>query len=170
MRHGNKSQGKYFRGRIFSREDIFARRYFRGKIFSREQYIRENFFSRIYFKFTFREIFLPRKYSVIQYTHKLRHVRSVSVCEVQVKGISYRCRPYTANGDVPQYRNTHSLRHRLHCRCVSSMCYGNVLSIERYGSVFFDIEGPARIRPCRTGHTSDGQSCFTTRSCTGHNR
>ena len=31
-----------FRERIFSREDIFAGRYFRGKIFSREQYIREN--------------------------------------------------------------------------------------------------------------------------------
>ena len=28
--------GGYFRGKIFSREDIFARRYFRGKIFSRE--------------------------------------------------------------------------------------------------------------------------------------
>ena len=53
--------GRYFRERIFSREDIFAGRYFRGKIFSREQYIRENFFSRIYFKFTFREIFFPRK-------------------------------------------------------------------------------------------------------------
>ena len=53
-------QAKDFRGRIFSREDIFARGYFRGKIFSREQ-IRENIFSRKYFKFTFREIFLPRK-------------------------------------------------------------------------------------------------------------
>ena len=53
--------GRYFRERIFSREDIFARRYFRGKIFSREQYIRENIFSRKYFKFTFREIFFPRK-------------------------------------------------------------------------------------------------------------
>ena len=50
-----------FRGRIFSREDIFARRYFRGKLFSREQYIRENIFSRKYFKFTFREIFFLRK-------------------------------------------------------------------------------------------------------------
>ena len=28
--------GRYFRERIFSREDIFAGRYFRGKIFSRE--------------------------------------------------------------------------------------------------------------------------------------
>ena len=53
--------GRYFRERILSREDIFAGRYFRGKIFSREQYIRENIFSRKYFKFTFREIFLPRK-------------------------------------------------------------------------------------------------------------
>ena len=53
--------GSYFRERIFSREDIFAGRYFRGKIFSREPYIRENIFSRKYFKFTFREIFLPRK-------------------------------------------------------------------------------------------------------------
>ena len=34
-------------------EDIFVRRYFRGKLFSREQYIRENIFSRKYFKFTF---------------------------------------------------------------------------------------------------------------------
>ena len=51
----------YFRGKIFSREDIFAGRYFRGKIFSREQYIREKIFSRKYFKFTFREIFFPRK-------------------------------------------------------------------------------------------------------------
>ena len=31
-----KIAGKYFRGRIFSREDIFARGYFREKIFSRE--------------------------------------------------------------------------------------------------------------------------------------
>ena len=54
-------QANGFRGRIFSREDIFARGYFRGKIFSREQYIRENIFSRKYFKFTFREIFFPRK-------------------------------------------------------------------------------------------------------------
>ena len=29
-------QANYFRGRIFSREDIFARGYFREKIFSRE--------------------------------------------------------------------------------------------------------------------------------------
>ena len=61
-----------FQGRVFSREDIFARGYFRekifsredifaGRLFSREQYIRENIFSRKYFKFTFREIFLPRK-------------------------------------------------------------------------------------------------------------
>ena len=54
-------QANDFRGRIFSREDIFAGRYFRGKIFSREEYIRENIFSRKYLKFTFREIFLPRK-------------------------------------------------------------------------------------------------------------
>ena len=62
-------QANDFRGRTFSREDIFARGYFRekiifyfrGKIFSREQYIRENIFSRKYFKFTFREIFFPRK-------------------------------------------------------------------------------------------------------------
>ena len=54
-------QANDFRGKIFSREDIFARRYFRGKVFSREQYIRENTFSRKYFKFTFREIFFPRK-------------------------------------------------------------------------------------------------------------
>ena len=45
-----------FRGRIFSREDIFAGRYFRvnskfAKISSRAKY----------FKLTFREIFLPRK-------------------------------------------------------------------------------------------------------------
>ena len=31
-----KIAGKYFRWRIFSREDIFARGYFREKIFSRE--------------------------------------------------------------------------------------------------------------------------------------
>ena len=87
-------QANDFRGRIFSREDIFARGYFREKIFSREDIfagryfrvnsksenisnslfakfssrenkvlysIRENIFSRKYFKFTFREIFLPRK-------------------------------------------------------------------------------------------------------------
>ena len=36
-------QANYFRGKIFSREDIFARRYFRGKIFSREHiYFRVN--------------------------------------------------------------------------------------------------------------------------------
>ena len=39
------------RGKICSREVIFARRNFRGKIFSREQYIREKFFSRKYLKF-----------------------------------------------------------------------------------------------------------------------
>ena len=58
--------GRYFREKIFSREDIFAGfifagRYYRGKIFSREQYIRENIFSRKYFKLTFRENFFPRK-------------------------------------------------------------------------------------------------------------
>ena len=47
--------GRYFREKIFSRVVIFGGRYFRGKIFSREQYIRENIFSRKYFKFTFRE-------------------------------------------------------------------------------------------------------------------
>ena len=31
--------GRYFRRKIFSREDTFAGSYFRGKIFSREQYI-----------------------------------------------------------------------------------------------------------------------------------
>ena len=31
-----KIAGRYFRGKIFSREDIFAGSYFRGKIFSRE--------------------------------------------------------------------------------------------------------------------------------------
>ena len=64
--HENNSQedifaGRDFREKIFSREVIFAGRYFRGKIFSREQYIRENNFSRKYFKFSFRENFLPRK-------------------------------------------------------------------------------------------------------------
>ena len=34
-----KIAGRYFRVKIFSREDIFAGSYFRGKIFSREQYI-----------------------------------------------------------------------------------------------------------------------------------
>ena len=53
--------GRYFREKIFSREVIFAGRYFRGKISSREHYIRENIFSRKYFKFSFRENFLPRK-------------------------------------------------------------------------------------------------------------
>ena len=43
-------------GKIFSREDMFARIYFRVKIFSREQYNRENIFSRKYLKFSFREI------------------------------------------------------------------------------------------------------------------
>ena len=31
-----KIAGRYFRGKVFSREDIFAGSYFRGKIFSRE--------------------------------------------------------------------------------------------------------------------------------------
>ena len=31
-----KFAGKYFRGKIFSREDIFAGSYFRERIFSRE--------------------------------------------------------------------------------------------------------------------------------------
>ena len=36
--------GKYFRGRIFSREDIFARGYFREKIFSREDIFAGRYF------------------------------------------------------------------------------------------------------------------------------
>ena len=48
-------QANDFRGRIFSREDIFARRYFRGKIFSREQYIRENISNSLFAKFSSRE-------------------------------------------------------------------------------------------------------------------
>ena len=56
-------QANYFRGRIFSREDrIFSREdIFAGRYFRVNTYIRENIFSRKYFKFTFREIFLPRK-------------------------------------------------------------------------------------------------------------
>ena len=53
--------GRYFRERRFSREDIFAGRYFRGKIFSREQYIfakissRENISNSLFAKFSSRE-------------------------------------------------------------------------------------------------------------------
>ena len=36
--------GKYYRGRIFSREDIFARGYFREKIFSREDIFAGRYF------------------------------------------------------------------------------------------------------------------------------
>ena len=39
-----KIAGKYFRGRIFSREDIFARGYFREKIFSREDIFAGRYF------------------------------------------------------------------------------------------------------------------------------
>ena len=37
-------QANYFRGRIFSREDIFARGYFREKIFSREDMFAGRYF------------------------------------------------------------------------------------------------------------------------------
>ena len=37
-------KGRYFRGKIFSREDIFAGRYFRGKIFSREDIFAGRYF------------------------------------------------------------------------------------------------------------------------------
>ena len=47
-----KIAGKYFRGRIFSREDIFARGYFRGKKFSRE-----DIFAGRYFRVNSRPIF-----------------------------------------------------------------------------------------------------------------
>ena len=40
-------QANDFRGRIFSREDIFARRYFRGKIFSREDIFAGRYFAKI---------------------------------------------------------------------------------------------------------------------------
>ena len=56
-----KFAGRYFREKIFSREDIFAGSYFRGKIFSREDIFAWTVYSRKYFKFTFRENFLPRK-------------------------------------------------------------------------------------------------------------
>ena len=39
-----KIAGKYFRLRIFSREDIFARGYFREKIFSREDIFAGRYF------------------------------------------------------------------------------------------------------------------------------
>ena len=65
-------QGNYFRGRIFSREDIFASGYFREKIFSREDIFagryfrvnsifakissRENISNSLFAKFSSREI------------------------------------------------------------------------------------------------------------------
>ena len=59
-------QAKYFRGRIFSREDIFARGYFREKIFSREDIFTWTVYSRKYllakiFKIHFSRNFLPAK-------------------------------------------------------------------------------------------------------------
>ena len=68
-----KIAGKYFRGKIFSREDIFAGSYFRGKIFSREDIFAWRVYSRKYllakiFKIPFSRNFLPAKikcYTVI---------------------------------------------------------------------------------------------------------
>ena len=53
-------QANDFRGRIFSREDIFAGRYFRGQIFSRERKFakissRENISNSLFAKFSSRE-------------------------------------------------------------------------------------------------------------------
>ena len=39
-----KLAGRYVRGKIFSREDIFAGSYFRGKIFSREDIFAGSYF------------------------------------------------------------------------------------------------------------------------------
>ena len=52
--------GRYFRERIFSREDIFAGRYFRGKIFSVNSIFakissRENILNSLFAKFSSRE-------------------------------------------------------------------------------------------------------------------
>ena len=48
-------QANNFRGRIFSREDIFARGYFREKIFSREDISREDISNSLFAKFSSRE-------------------------------------------------------------------------------------------------------------------
>ena len=58
--------GRYFRGKIFSREDIFAGSYFRGKIFSREDIFAWTVYSRKYllakiFQIPFSRNFLPAK-------------------------------------------------------------------------------------------------------------
>ena len=67
-------QANDFRGRTFSREDIFARGYFRGKIFSREDIFAGTVNSRKYllakiFQIHFSRNFLPAKikcYTVIE--------------------------------------------------------------------------------------------------------
>ena len=61
-----KIAGRYFRGKIFSREDIFAGSYFRGKIFSREDIFAWTVYSRKYllakiFQIPFSRNFLPAK-------------------------------------------------------------------------------------------------------------
>ena len=57
-------QANDFRGRIFSREDIFARGYFREKIFSREDIFAGRYFREftVHAKISSRENIFPRKY------------------------------------------------------------------------------------------------------------
>ena len=83
-----KIAGKYFRGKIFSREDIFAGSYFRGKIFSREDIFAWTVYSRKYllakiFQIPFSRNFLPAKIKcytvlsfvtvIILYTYEANH-------------------------------------------------------------------------------------------------
>ena len=65
-KQANDFRGRIFSRKIFSREDIFARRYFRGKIFSREDIFARTVNSRKYllakiFQIHFSRNFPPAK-------------------------------------------------------------------------------------------------------------
>ena len=57
-----KFAGRYFRGKIFSRDDIFAGTYFRGKIFSREDIFARTVYSRKYLLAKIFQIHFSRKF------------------------------------------------------------------------------------------------------------
>ena len=92
-----------FRGRIFSREDIFARGYFREKIFSREDifagryfrvnsifakiYSRENISNSLFAKFSSREI-------------KVLYSIPISRCPSTTKSVVSTVRQHMSHGNV----------------------------------------------------------------------
>ena len=94
-----KIAGRYFRGKIFSREDFFAGSYFHGKIFSRENIFAWTVYSRKYllakiFLIPFSRNFLPAKIIVLY----IIHIHSYTV--VPALGDPRRERPPAMYGHV----------------------------------------------------------------------